>query len=104
VRPDHLFLGTKADNNADKVAKGRNVSPCGDASGSRLHPESRPRGEANGSSRFSESEVRTIRALHAAGQSQRSIALTFSASQGTISAIVLGRKWRHILPQSTAPA
>lgn len=27
VRPDHLFLGTKADNNIDRIIKGRSVYP-----------------------------------------------------------------------------
>src|SRR5262245_60786451 len=30
VRPSHLFSGTKADNNWDKVAKGRTAVPCGE--------------------------------------------------------------------------
>lgn len=29
VRPDHLFLGTVADNNRDMIAKGRHRSPSG---------------------------------------------------------------------------
>lgn len=37
-RPDHLFLGTAADNNRDRDQKGR--SARGDASGRRKHPES----------------------------------------------------------------
>jgi len=33
VRPDHLFLGTNADNVADREAKGRNVNLIGEAHG-----------------------------------------------------------------------
>jgi hypothetical protein len=42
---EHLFLGTNDDNVADMNAKGRAVCKpsLGDANGSRLHPESRPR-------------------------------------------------------------
>lgn len=47
--PKHLFLGSIADNNADCVAKGRHIAPCGDAHWSRQHPESRARGDKNGS-------------------------------------------------------
>ncbi len=39
VRPDHLFVGTNADNVADRVAKGRGAR--GERHGSRTHPESR---------------------------------------------------------------
>lgn len=46
VRPAHLFPGTHQQNQADKVAKGRQAR--GDRHGARLHPETRPRGEAHG--------------------------------------------------------
>lgn len=47
VRPrwGHLWLGTTADNTADRTSKGRSAS--GDNNGSRTHPESRPRGTAH---------------------------------------------------------
>lgn len=43
MRPSHLHLGTTQSNAAERVERGR--SACGDRSGSRLHPESRPRGD-----------------------------------------------------------
>ena len=46
VQDEHLFLGTEADNAADRDAKGRQAS--GDRNGARLHPERMPRGEAHG--------------------------------------------------------
>lgn len=49
VNPAHLFLGTRADNNADRDAKGRQGAPKGDRNGSRTCPEHRPRGERHGS-------------------------------------------------------
>jgi hypothetical protein len=47
VRLDHLFLGTSADNIADRDAKGRQSQ--GDAHYARKHPEWLARGDANGS-------------------------------------------------------
>jgi hypothetical protein len=52
VRPDHLFVGTAADNMADMVAKDRQAK--GDKQGLRLHPESRAFGDKNGSRRHPE--------------------------------------------------
>lgn len=54
--PAHLFLGTQADNTADRDAKGRHVSSAGDRNGARTHPERRARlrGDENPSRRFPE--------------------------------------------------
>lgn len=46
-RPSHLYLGTAADNQADKVAKGRQLK--GDNHPMHLHPEYRARGDRHGS-------------------------------------------------------
>ncbi len=45
-RRGHLWLGTNADNTADKIAKGR--QSAGDRHGSRLHPERVARGDRHG--------------------------------------------------------
>lgn len=58
VNPQHLFLGTHADNIADRDAKGRQAR--GERHGSRTKSESTPRGERSG--RYTKPE-RTARGL-----------------------------------------
>lgn len=80
VNPAHLFLGTRADNNADMEAKGRGV---------------RLRGERNGNSKITPSVVVAIRSAYAAGGvSQRALARSFGLHQTTIGDIVRGETWR----------
>lgn len=83
VRPDHLFLGTAADNAADRDAKGR-------ARGGRLP------GENNGFSKLTAAQVQAIRERHALGTvTQRDIALEFGIGQTSVSRIVRGVRWRE---------
>ncbi len=51
TNPDHLFVGTQADNVADMDSKDRRVrvGVTGDRNGAYTHPESRPRGDRHGS-------------------------------------------------------
>lgn len=81
VNPDHLFLGSNAENMLDRDSKGRH----------------RPlRGSANGHSRLAEAEVQEIRQLLNAGIRQADIAERFGVSQATISDIKLRRIWSHV--------
>lgn len=86
VRPDHLFLGTQADNMADMIAKGRN-----DTSGITQH-----RGEQHPLARLTESSVREIRTLVNGGLSHAKVAKRFSVSRPTVTAIMSGRIWSHV--------
>lgn len=65
VRPDHLFLGTKLDNNRDMYAKGRGQR--GDRSGLRLHPEAVIRGSKVKVAIFTEDLVRELRIRYRTG-------------------------------------
>lgn len=80
VNPDHLFVGTNADNTQDALQKGRLIFP---------------RGEHHGNSRLTEADVLAIReaARHA---SQAQVAAQFGTHQGTISKIVNGKLWTHL--------
>ncbi len=110
VRPAHLFLGTGLDNVADKVAKVRQAKgdtfnatmaphrPRGDRNGSRLHPESRPRGERNTAARLTEQQVLSIRRRFALGErNQATLAKEFGVSKHTIHMIVRNKAWCHLI-------
>ena len=84
VRPEHLFLGTRADNMADKMAKGRYGNP--------LHH----RGSAHPAAILNEDAVRTIRALFANGTRQIDLAAQYGMSPQQIFAIVRRKSWTHI--------
>lgn len=79
--PTHLFLGTVADNNADKLAKGRHVALVG---------------ELNGVARLTPDRVREIRALAAEGWDKARIARNFSVGRTTIRDVLSGRNWSHV--------
>jgi hypothetical protein len=80
VRPDHLFLGSSADNHQDMVNKGRH------AKGAQL-PQSK----------LSEAEVRQIRASYALRKTTHGqLAVTYGVSRSAISAILSRQRWKHI--------
>ena len=108
VNPRHLFLGSVADNNWDKVSKGRHNSPKGDNQLLRKHPERRlfgtknpahthphrrPRGESHGNAKVTWQDVQKIRELYASGMSQQNIADLYRFSQRGISLIVNCITW-----------
>jgi hypothetical protein len=81
VRPDHIFLGTNAENTADMVAKGRNKLPP------------RMRGEAHPFMKLSDAAVRIIRASSEAGVI---LAKRYAVSPSTISNIRNGLAREHV--------
>jgi hypothetical protein len=72
VNPDHLFLGTAADNAADMVAKGRDRRPL---------------------PKLTASQVGEIRARVAGGVVQASLAREYGVSKATVCLIVSRQKW-----------
>ncbi len=91
VNPQHLFLGTHADNAADMVAKGRQNRISGDAHYSRTKPELVNRGERHGMAKLSDAEVEIVRAQHAAGRTMYGLAREWDTTHRTISNIVFFR-------------
>jgi hypothetical protein len=81
--PKHLFVGTTADNMADRDRKGR----------SRII--GRP-GERNHIAKLTWTQVREIRAIYAqGGYTQRRLARMFGISNGNVAAILQGKTWRY---------
>jgi hypothetical protein len=90
IRPEHLFLGTAADNLADAVSKGR-----------------MPNGSAHYASLLNESQVEEIKRLYTVGRVKsnrgtkgpntlRSLGNRFGVHLNTISNIVNGACWRAV--------
>jgi hypothetical protein len=87
VNPEHLFLGTQADNSYDMIAKGRN-----NISGLLVDR----RGENHLMAKLTEEQVHEIRTLLATGEAHSAIAKRYGVSRPTITAIKAGRIWSHI--------
>ena len=80
VNPDHLFLGTHADNKADCCAKGRQAFN---------------NGEKNGTARLTEGQVAEIRSLYAhGGIGTEAIGPMYGVSGRQIRNIVRRRQWK----------
>ena len=93
VRPDHLFLGTKRENNADMVSKGRHVpggTKCGTAG-------MWAKGESHHATKLTEADVLEIRRLRADdGLSFRKIGIRFNICTSAAYKIVKRTSWKHI--------
>lgn len=84
--PKHLFLGNNDKNIQDKMNKGRHRGP---------------RGERSATAKLVAAQVIEIRRLWFEEHiPQRILAKQFGVHEGHISMIVIGRTWKHLLPQS----
>lgn len=80
--PKHLFLGTNADNTADKVTKGRT---------------SRVNGTANGANKLTEEQVKNIRIEYVPGLvGHKRLAKKYGVSQTTIKDILTRKIWKWL--------
>ena len=79
VNPAHLYAGTRQDNWDDVVARDRR------------------KGERSPSAKLTDTQVREIRAIYAAGGiSQRALAKQYGISNSTIDLVVRRVRWTHI--------
>lgn len=76
--PEHLFLGTHADNMKDRNKKGR---ARGGSS----------KGMENPMAKLSDDDIRLIKISYRTGTTQRSLAADFGVTQGHISGVISGR-------------
>lgn len=77
--PDHLFLGTRAENVADMVSKGR-----------------QRRGEGRSDAVLTEAAVLDIRRRRAAGERIKSIAASHGIPENTARTACFGGTWAHL--------
>jgi HNH endonuclease len=96
VNPSHLFLGTKRDNTADMVSKGRMVAPPvhrGDMHPLRKDPLARSRGEKNGNSRYTAEQALTVWKMSG---SYSDIAAATGINRNFIATVKTGKAWTHV--------
>jgi hypothetical protein len=79
VNPDHLFLGTQADNMRDCSLKGRIPS-----------------------SKLNADKVRELWRLHATGLSWRKISKRLGVSERAVGMVLKGITWKHVTPALSA--
>lgn len=83
INPEHLFLGTLADNMQDAMRKGRLKVPTSSLFG-----------EANPAAVLTQADVNVIRDHLRAGATQAQIAILFGVSESNISRIKRGETWK----------
>lgn len=86
INPDHLFLGTNADNQADMDKKGRRNLTSWTMLGAKHH-----------NARLTDDDVRYIRANCKQRGDQRRMAKQFGITEANVTVIVKRRGWKHVV-------
>lgn len=79
VRPDHLLLGTQAENILDSVRDRRHTF-----------------GERNGNAKLTEASVLAIRQAHAAGHGPTELGRRYGVTEALIRQVCKGIGWKHV--------
>jgi hypothetical protein len=95
VNPKHLFLGTKTDNTADMIRKGRSNFTQG--------PGTSNPGEANGSSKLTNKQVEEVLSWKKSnggrwgkGERLKDMAKRFGVTVQTLDRIRMDKSWKHL--------
>lgn len=86
VRPEHLFIGTRPENSADMVAKGRSLKGRRGPVWGVAHPQAKLNADA----------IRSIRVARGEGRTLISLAREHGVSKKTVLNVVHGRVWKHV--------
>lgn len=79
INPNHLIIGTQAENIADQAARGRKAV-----------------GAMKGGAKLTDEIVRSVRQRKNNGETLRDMALEFGVSEGTLSQAYRRDTWRHV--------
>lgn len=90
VNPDHMTLGSCADNNRDMIVKGRAHK------GDNRRPEMIARGARNGHAVLTDEKVIEMREMRRLGRTYKDIATAFGVSVSAAVDAVSGKTWHHI--------
>ncbi len=93
VNPDHLLIGTHADNMRDKVERGRQAR--GDTHRSRTCPELTVKGQNHHNSKVSDDEVMWIRMLRGFYKNTE-LAEMYDMTPSSMSKLILGKSYQHV--------
>lgn len=95
VNPEHLFLGTPADNMRDRDSKGRGAT--GRRNGRHTKPECTARGEQCGRTKLTTRQVLDIREAYANERiSMRALGAIYGISHTQVRYVVRGLSWAHL--------
>lgn len=106
INPEHLWLGSHAENMEDMKVKGRSSPPpihSGEDHWRHKYPEKIQRGEDQANAKLTDAQVIQMRRDYLAGMKPADIAAANGVSGKSIQDVTLGRSWKHLLGVDGAP-